>query len=109
MAITRFTVAWAFALTLVSWPSVAANVSPKDFDLACAMTNGAVFGSEQETAEKRSAALQVWTFYIGRLTGRDDNTDWAAVALGRVAELKERARSDKLFSDCMDFYLSKIK
>jgi hypothetical protein len=31
------------------------------------------------------------------------------VALGRVAELKEKARSNELFTSCMDLYLSKIQ
>jgi hypothetical protein len=87
----------------------AGNLSPKDFDIACAMTNGAEMGSEQQSAEKRSAAFTLFVFYLGRLSGRDDGTDWNKVVLGRVAELKEKARSDQLFSSCMDFYISKIQ
>ena len=85
------------------------TLSPKDFDMACAMTNGAEMASDQQDAKKRSAAFTLFVFYLGRLSGRDDSTDWNKVVLGRVAELKERARSDQLFTSCMDFYISKIK
>ena len=77
--------------------------------MACAMTTGAEMGSNQPNAEKHSAAFTLFVFYLGRLSGRDDGTDWNKVVLGRVAELKEKARSDELFTSCMNFYISKIQ
>jgi hypothetical protein len=87
----------------------AGNLSPKDFDVACAMTNGAEMGANPQGSEKRGAAFTLFVFYLGRLSGRDDTIDWNKVVLGRVAELKDKARSDVLFSSCMDFYISKIQ
>lgn len=90
--------------SLVACAALAANsLSPKDFDMACAMTTGAEMGNDQQNAEKRGAAFTLFVFYLGRLSGRDDSTDWNKVALGRVAELKEKARSDEQFTSCMNF------
>lgn len=67
------------------------------------------FGGRSLHPWKGGAAFTLFVFYLGRLSGRDDSTDWNKVALGRVAELKDKARSDLLFSSCMDFYISKIQ
>jgi hypothetical protein len=96
------------ALLLPSFALAADNLSAKDFDLACAIATGAEMAVNQDT-EKRGAAFTLLVFYLGRLSGRDDSTDWNKVALGRVAELKEKARSDELFTSCMNFYISKIQ
>ena len=58
------------ALLAVSSTAIAQNISAEDFDLACAVTAGAVFGSNPKA--ERDASKMVWTFYLGRLTGRDD-------------------------------------
>lgn len=100
------------ALLLLSLPSLAnaANdLSPKDFDFACAITAGAEMGVNPKDSEARAADFTLLTFYIGRLSARDDKTMWNAVILGRVAELREKARSADLFKSCMDFYLTKIQ
>jgi hypothetical protein len=97
------------AVLLLSSASPTLAASPKDFDLGCAVVNGAYLGAASSSEKTRSAALMIWTFYIGRLSGRDDSIDWNAVVLGRTAELKEKALSDSLFMTCMNFYTSKIK
>lgn len=97
------------ALILPSVAVAANNLSPKEFDIACAMTTGAELGANPQGSEKHRMAFTLFVFYQGRLSGRDDNTDWNKVALGRVAELKEKARSDELFTSCMNFYISKLK
>jgi hypothetical protein len=84
------------------------NLSPKDFDLACAMVAGAEMGASQNE-QKRDMAVTIWTFYLGRLSGRDDSKDWNAIVRGRVAELQEAVRSPKLVDTCLDFYISKTK
>jgi hypothetical protein len=87
----------------------ASSVSSQDFDLACAIATGAEMASNPPNSEKRGAAFTLLVFYLGRMSGRDDTTDWNKVALGRVAELKEKERSDELFTSCMNFYISKIQ
>jgi hypothetical protein len=88
------------------------NISPKDFDFACGIASGAEMGASQndQNIPRRDMALTLFTFYLGRLSGRDnDATDWNAVLRGRVAELQEQARSQKLLDACESFYISKIK
>jgi len=64
--------------------------------------------SPQEGAQF-AMALALHTFYLGRLSGRDDTKDWHKIALGRVAELQDKARSSELLKACLNFYLAKIK
>jgi hypothetical protein len=87
------------------------NLSPGDFDLACAMVAGAEMGASQneQNIPRRDMAVTIFTFYLGRLSGRDDSKDWNAIIRGRVAELKEAVRSQKMVDTCLDFYISKIK
>jgi hypothetical protein len=81
----------------------------KDFDLACAITASAEMATTQKGTRELDAAVAVWTFYLGRLTARDDKTYWGAVIKGRIAELREQAKSQSLYHTCMDFYLLKMK
>jgi hypothetical protein len=87
------------------------DLSPKDFDLACAMVAGAEMGASQneQNIPRRDMAVTMFTFYLGRLSGRDDSKDWNAIVRGRVAELQEAVRSQKMVDTCLDFYISKIK
>ena len=94
---------------LPSLALAASDISPKDFDYACAITSGAEMGANPKGSEEQSAGFTMLVFYLGRLSARDDKTLWHAVTLGRVAELREKARSSDLFSSCMKFYLSKIQ
>ena len=67
-----------------------ANLSPRDFDLACAVAAGAEIGASQSEHDipRRDMAVRIFIFYLGRLSGRDDSKDWNAIAWGRVAELQ---------------------
>jgi hypothetical protein len=87
------------------------NLSPRDFDLACALVSGAEMGASQneQNLPRRNMAVTIFTFYLGRLSGRDDSKDWNSIVRGRVAELQQEARSQKFLNDCLDFYISKIK
>lgn len=62
------------------------NLSPRDFDLACAVAAGAEMGASQneQNIPRRDMALTIFVFYLGRLSGRDDSKDWNAIAWGRV-------------------------
>jgi len=87
------------------------NLSPAQFDLACAMVTGAEMGASQneKNSPRRDMAITIFTFYIGRLSGRDDSKDWNAIVRGHAVELQQQARSQKMFDTCLDFYTSKIK
>ena len=88
-----------------------ANLSPKDFDLACAVSVGAEMGASQSehNIPRRDMAVTIFAFYLGRLSGRDDSRDWNAIAWGRVAELQQEARSSEMFDRCVRLYISKTK
>jgi len=89
-------------------PALAKDVSPKDFDLTCAITVSVEMGINPKIMG--DPGFDMLVFYIGRLTGRDDSTDWAAVVHGRVAELKDKARGSAVFVQaCAKFFLSKTK
>ena len=88
--------------------AITQSISAKDFDLACAVTASAVIGSSPMGRVERDAAVMVWTFYLGRLSGRDDKTAWGMVIKGRLAEMRDKAKSKELYGKCMDFYTTKI-
>jgi hypothetical protein len=56
----------------------------EDFDLACAMVAGAEMGASQneQNIPRRDMAVTIFTFYLGRLSGRDDSEDWNAIVRG---------------------------
>jgi len=87
------------------------NLSPRDFDLACAVAAGAEIGASQneQNIPRRDAAVTIFVFYLGRLSGRDDSKDWNAIAWGRVAELQQEARSSQMLDRCLNLYDSKTK
>jgi hypothetical protein len=86
----------------------AQDVAPKDFDFACAVVSSAEIATTQPKTEQRNMAFTVFSFYMGRLTARDDRTYWGAVIKGRIAELREKSKSLELYDKCMKFYASKL-
>jgi hypothetical protein len=87
------------------------NLSPKDFDLACAVAAGAEMGASQneQNTPRRDMAVRIFIFYLGRLSVRDDSKDWNAIAWSRVAELQQEARSSQMLDRCLNLYNSKTK
>ncbi len=87
------------------------NLSPSDFDLACAVASGAEMGASQneQNIPRRDMALRLFIFYLGRLSGRDDRKNWNAIAWGRVSELQQEARSSQMLDRCLALYNSKTK
>jgi hypothetical protein len=58
---------------------------------------------------RRDMYTTLFSFYLGRLSGRDDTKDWNAIARGRVAEWQQAARCPKMLERCSNFYISKIE
>jgi hypothetical protein len=89
------------------WAVTARAQSDKsDFDLVCAITTAAQMNQDEQRA---AATLPAHTFYIGRLSTRDDHTKWTTVVLSRLAENQWAAPSPQLLGKCLDFYASKLK
>jgi len=89
------------------WAVTAQAQSDKsDFDLVCAITTAAQMNQDEQRA---AATMPVHTFYIGRLSVRDDHTNWTIVIASRLAENQWAAPSPQLLGKCLDFYASKLK
>ena len=96
-------------LAVASGAAVAAPATDQDFDLACAVVSAAEIATTNPGSAERNMAFQIRFFYLGRLSGRDDRTYWAAVVKGRLAELKTKAKSPDLFGSCAEFVTKKIE
>jgi hypothetical protein len=81
----------------------------QDFDLACAVVSAAEIATTRVGSEERNAALQIQFFYLGRLSGRDDQTYWSAVVKGRISQLKAKAKAPDLYGSCAEFVTKMIQ
>jgi len=98
---------WACLFSLV-WSTSSAQTG-RDFDLACAIASAAEIGVSGPDTAERNIGLLVNSFYLGRLSGRDEKTYWKAVVVERLAGLKDKALSKGDYAKCLDFYTEKIK
>ena len=89
-------------LLVAPLPSVRA-ATDQDFDLACAVTTAAEIATSAVGLQERNTGLQVNFFYLGRLGGRDSKTYWSAVIKGKLAELREKAKSPEMYGRCVEF------
>jgi hypothetical protein len=80
----------------------------QQFDLACAVVAGAKMGNDVNKGGDGNL-ISLLAFYLGRLSARDDTKAWSKIALGRVAELQEKALDDSLLKSCISFYLTKMQ
>ncbi len=104
----RAVTAWTALLSTMAALDASAETSgTKDFDLACAVVSAAEIATTRPGSPERNTAFQVQFFYLGRLSGRDDATNWAAVVKGRLAELKSKAPD--LYGTCAEFVAKKIE
>ena len=89
------------------WTVTAQAQSDKsDFDLACAIKIGAEMNQGEQSA---AATMPAHSFYIGRLSARDDHTNWTIVVGSHLAEKQWAVPSPQLLGKCLDFYASKFK
>jgi hypothetical protein len=95
------------ALLAIVSPAVAA-ATDQDFDLACAIASGAEIATNPKDGEIGRAAFLINVFFLGRLSGRDSKTYWAAVVKGKIAELREKSRSPEMYGRCMDFVTKQL-
>jgi hypothetical protein len=86
----------------------AQSATDEDFDLACAITSAAEVATTEKGTDERNFAFQIQFFYLGRLSGRDSKTYWSAVVKGKVAELREKAKSPEMYGRCLDFVTKQL-
>ena len=101
-----FLIAMAVAMSFLWAVTAQAQSDKSDFDLACAITTGAQMNEDEQRA---AATMPAHSFYIGRLSARDDHTNWTIVVASRLAEKQWAEPSPQLLSKCLDFYASKLK
>ena len=94
-----------FTASILAESVQAQSLSQQDLDLSCAIASGAEMGANPKGSAEQSAATMIFAFYLGR----DDKTYWNDVIRGRIAEMRERARSMTIYTRCTDFYISQIK
>jgi hypothetical protein len=98
------------AVALACWEIPQSHAATdQDFDLACAVVSAAEIATTRVGSEERNAALQIQFFYLGRLSGRDDQTYWSAVVKGRIAQLKAKAKAPDLYGSCAEFVTKMIE
>src|ERR1035438_10057221 len=83
--------------------------SDKDFDLACAVVSAAEIAASAAGSAERQASVQIQMFYLGRLSARDDQTNWIAVINGRLAEQRAKAKSPDQYGICAEFVTKRIE
>jgi len=95
------------AAAALLWAVTAQAQSDKsDFDLVCAITTAAQMNQDEQRA---AATMPAHSFYIGRLSVRDDRTNWTIVVASHLVEKQWAAPSPQLLGKCLDFYASKFK
>ncbi|MDB5603542.1 MAG: hypothetical protein JWP25_442 [Bradyrhizobium sp.] len=80
----------------------------QDFDMACAVTSAAEVATTKPGTDERNFALLLNYYFLGRLSGRDGKTYWSAVIKGKIAELRERAKSPDMYGRCLDFLTKQL-
>jgi hypothetical protein len=82
--------------------------TPSDFDLACAVIFSGEMGAHQSGTDENQSAWNVFSFYLGRLTARDDQTSWGPAIRNRFQELRDRSGPPETFIACTDLYKEKL-
>lgn len=80
----------------------------QDFDMACAVTSAAEVATTKPGTDERNFALLLNYYFLGRLSGRDSKTFWSVVVKGKIAELRERAKSADMYGRCLDFLTKQL-
>ena len=97
---------------LILWgaPVRAEDLTPKDLDVACAVgvSIELVQISNADSIEWW-AAFSEFSFYLGRLTVRDNQANWRQIIKGRVAEGHNQRNSPETESACLDLFNKTIQ
>jgi hypothetical protein len=83
----------------------AEDLTPKDYDLACAVVAAIELAQmpNRDTADWWSAFSEL-SFYLGRLTVRDNHAYWRQIIAGRVAERHNQPNSPDAVNVCLDLF-----
>jgi hypothetical protein len=95
-------------LLTLSVPVCAQTTTPKDFDLSCAVAANIELARAPAGTDARGNATVVAVFYLGRLSGRDDQTHWAAEIKKLVAEKTDQESPDTV-KQCADLFRQKLE
>jgi hypothetical protein len=87
----------------------AQTVTPKDFELACAVASSIQMAEAPKGSTTWQNAYALTGFYLGRLSGRDDKTYLGTVVKGRIAEMHGQPVSQPLLVKCAELFAQKFK
>lgn len=81
------------------YASEAQTVTAQDLDLGCAIA-GTVEVIEAHDKEMRDAFYAFTLFFLGRLSARDDKTNWNKIIMNDLREARKKGISAGLMSRC---------
>jgi hypothetical protein len=93
----------ATAIVRSASPVSAGNV---DNDIACAASALASLSRVQRHCDEWYSLLVTYTFFIGRLTGRDEKVDWQKVVLDRLPAQRSNPHLVELQNICQDLVIA---
>lgn len=86
------------------------KVTPQDFDLSCASRSKIEADASKGGTTNRSVAIAAWSFYLGRLSARDEKTNWDMAVKNIVAATTPEQKKDAaLYTSCTNFYAAKFE
>jgi hypothetical protein len=88
----------------------AEDVTPKDYDLACAVVASIELAQmpNRDTTDWWSVFSEL-SFYLGRLTVRDNHASWRHIIAGRVAERHNQPNPPGAVDVCLDLFNKTIE
>lgn len=88
-----------------AWPE---TLTPKDLDVSCAVAANLEMSRTPKGTEAWNNAATLAVFYLGRLSGRDEQTHWATEIKGLVDERHDQPYPDTLVKQCVDLFRQKL-
>jgi hypothetical protein len=93
-----------FVSSISAW---AQTVTSQNIDLACAVGATEEMISAPEGSKTQNTFYGLTIFYLGRLSGRDDHTDWRTVLMKSLEGHRGR-RPESFMDKCFEIFRSKV-
>jgi hypothetical protein len=87
----------------------AKTTAPSDLEVSCAVAANIELGRAPKDTEAWSNAATLALFYLGRLSGLDDQTHWGAKIKGLVEGRHGEPYPEALIKQCVDLFHQKLE
>lgn len=87
----------------------AKTTAPSDLEVSCAVAANIELGRAPKDTEAWSNAATLALFYLGRLSGLDDQTHWGAKIKGLVEGRHGEPYPEPLIKQCVDLFHQKLE